>query len=245
MRIAICLGILAACLLAPSIAAAADGPDWYLGAELGRSTASSGPGGLGFANSFGMSIPYGDPALTTSTPASLSSSSRQVEAGVWINSYVGFQAGYLDLGTYSNGFYAHDPHNNICYGCGSPSENTTAFSDTTTVKLRGPVFVLTGRVPLPDEFELLGKVGWFAGSANYDERVTGLPNVISGASDSADYPAWDLGAGLGWRFASHWGVELWWNVYKNTKQQYYGNSSATAVTQFDVKGYSLALQYHF
>lgn len=244
MRIAIRLGLIAACLLIPGIAAA-DDSGWYVGFDLGRTTASMAPGGLEFANSFGMSIPYGDPALTVSTPTSLNSTSSKVEGGYWISPYAGLQLGYLDLGTYSNGLHAHDPHNNICYGCGSPSENTTDFSDTNKVRVRGLVMALIGRVPLPDEFELLGKVGYFSGTSTYDESVTGLPNVRSGQSRSADYPAWDLGAGLGWRFASHWGVEMWWDVYKNTAQQYYGNSSAVANKQFDVRGISLGIQYHF
>ena len=244
MRIAICLAALAACLLAPSIAAA-DDFGFYVGFDLGRTHASEAPGGLEIANYSAMSIPYGDPALTVSTPTSLSSTSSEVEAGVWISRYVGLQVSYLELGTYSNALYAHDPHDNICYGCTSPSDNTTDFSETTAVKVHGPVLALIGRVPLPDEFELLGKVGSLDGSSTYDERVTGLQHVRSGVSYLGDFHAWNLGGGLGWRFASHWEVELWWDVYKNTKQHYVGYSYAAADKQFDVDGYSLAVQYHF
>src|ERR1051325_10543206 len=116
------LSILIACLLAPSIAAAADS-GWYVGFDWGRTTASNAPGGLTYADSFGITIPYGDPALKTSRTTSLRSTSKKVEGGYWVNPYAGLQVGYLDLGTYSNAFYAHDPHKNICYGCGSPSEN--------------------------------------------------------------------------------------------------------------------------
>jgi opacity protein-like surface antigen len=238
------LGILAAVLLAPSIATA-DDSGWYLGFDVGSTTASEAPGGLEIANYHAMSIPYGDPALTVSSPTSLSSTSSEVEVGVWISRYVGLQVSYLDLGTYSNALYAHDPHDNICYACTSPSDDTTDFSETTTVKVRGPVLALIGRAPLPDEFELLGKVGWLDDNSTYDERVTGLQHVRSGVSYLGDFHAWDLGAGLGWRFASHWGVELWWDVYKNTKRQYESNSYAAADKWFDVRDISLGIQYRF
>lgn len=244
MRVTICLTVLAACLLVPSIAAA-DDSGWYLGVDLGRMTASEAPGGLEIANYSAMSIPYGDPALTVSSPSSLSSTSSKVEAGVWISRYVGLQVSYVELGRYANALYAHDPHDNICYACTSPSDDTTDFSETTTATVRGPVLALLGRVPLPDEFELLGKVGSFDGSATYDESVTGLQHIRSGVSYFGDYHAWNFGVGLGWRFASHWGVELWRDVYNNTKQHWVGYSYAAADKQFDVRGYSLAVQYHF
>jgi|SRR5882724_9711271 len=243
MRLTFRLCILAAVLLAPSIAAA-DDSGWYLGADLGRTTASVAPGGLGYANSFAMIFPFGDPAYRAASTSSLSSTSKKVEGGYWINDYVGWQVGYLNLGTYSNAFYARDPHNNICYGDCSISA-TSYFSDTNKVKVSGITMALTGRVPLPGEFELLGRVGWLAGSADYHERVTGLRKFGSDSSDSSDYSAWDLGLGLGWRFTSHWGVEMWWDVYKNTAQQYYGNSSFVADKVFDVRGVSLGVQYHF
>ena len=230
--------------MVPSIAAA-DNPDWYLGVDLGRTTASQPPGHLVVANSFGMSFPVGDPALKLSEPTSLSSTSGKVEGGVWVNPYLGFQVDYVDLGTFSNAVNAHDPHKNICYFCVSPPDYTSNFSDTTSVKVHGIVFALLGRVPLPDEFELLGKVGWLSGSSTYHERVTGLAEVNLDSSYSTDYPAWDLGVGLGWRFAPHWVVELWWEAYMNTTKQYYGNSYAVAARQFDLKGYSLGVQYHF
>lgn len=244
MRVAICLAALAACLLTPSLAAA-DDSRWYAGVGLGSMTASEAPGGLEIANYHAMSIPYGDPALTVSSPTSLSSTSSKAEVGVWIDRYVGLRLGYLELGTYSNALYAHDPHDNICYACTSPSDDTTDFSETTSIAVRGPVLALIGRVPLPHEIELLGKVGSFDGSATYDESVTGLQHIRSGASYLGNYHAWNFGAGLGWRFASHWGIELWWDVYNNTRQHYVGYSYAAGDKQFDVRGYSLAIQYHF
>jgi hypothetical protein len=245
MRLSFRLGILAAVLLAPSVAAAADDPDWYVGFDLGRMTASEAPGGLEIAYYPAMSIPYGDPALTVSTPTSLSSTSSEVEAGLWVSRDVGLQLGYVDLGTYSNALYAHDPHDNICYACTSPSENTTDFSETATFKVRGAVLAVTGRVPLPDEFELLGKLGWFDGKYAYSTSVTGLQNLRYSASYLGGYHAWDLGVGLGWKFASQWGVELWWDVYENTKENYVGYSYASGVKLFNLRGYSLAVQYHF
>lgn len=243
MRLLFGLGILAACIGAPSVAAA-DDSGWYVGGELGRTTVSTRPVDAPVAGSYYFSAPHNDPALVITRSSDLSSTSAEVEAGYWINSYVGLQAGYLDMGTYSDVVRYHYPSAKICYfsRCGSN------FTDSNKLHVSGSVLALTGRLPLPAGFELLGRLGLFSGQATYDESTAGIKDVIT-PKDSLDYSAVDRGLGLGWRFAAHWGVQLWWDKYNHSgPQPYRGNVGLVLYgpyTPFDVKGYSLAVQYHF
>lgn len=244
MRLTLCLGIFAAFLLAPSIAAAADDTGWYVGGELGRTTVSTKPADAPIADSYYFSAPYTDPALVVTRSSDLRSTSAKVEAGYWFNSYVGLQAGYLDMGTFSHDVRYHDPHPTICYYLDCSSH----FSESTKLRVRGTVLALTGRLPLPYGFELLGRFGLFSGQATYDESSSGFKGTLP-VNDSLDYSAVDRGLGLGWRFASNWGVQLWWDKYAHSgPQPYRGNVGLVLYgpyIPFDVKGYSLAIQYHF
>ena len=247
MRISFRLGILAACLLAPSIAAADSGDDgtgWYLGGELGRTTVSTRPADGPVAGSYYFIAPYKDPALVVTRSFDWSSTSAKLEAGYWFNGYVGLQAGYLDMGTYSDVVRYHDPHGGICYQFSC----STDFTDSNKLHVTGTILALTGRLPLPAGFELLARLGWFSGQATYDESTAGIKDIIT-PKHSLDYSAVDRGLGLGWRFTSHWGVQLWWDKYSHSgSQPYRGNIGYVLYgpyTPFDVKGYSLAVQYHF
>ena len=240
MRTSFCLGLLAAALLLPSIAAA-DDTGWYMGFGAGKTTASTAPGGLSLLNSPGLSVPFNDPTLAFTNSSSLSATSNEVEMGYWFNSYVGLQLSYVDMGTYSNGTHVQDSLPNICYG----SSCTSDFSDTSKISVHGMNLALTGRLPLPDEFELLGRIGWFYGQAVYDESTAGIKSLMVSGGSSLDDSGQDLGVGLGWRFASHWGVQLWWDKYNLTESYILGNSTFGLYNQFDVRGYSLSVQYHF
>lgn len=241
MRILFRLAILAGCLLVPSIAAADDFGlhhyDSYVGVESGRMTITPSPGGLALGNDLGLFIPD-DPALTITNSSSLSSTSRSVEAGVWFNSYVGLQISYLDMGTFSQSTHFHDPHSNICYiTC------TADFTRIDKVSVSGLVMALDGRVPLPEGFELLGRFGVFSANIKYEEDTSGLGPGQLGGSDTMSDSAEEFGVGLGWRFSSHWGVELWRDRFTKMGNSFAGNSIRE--DQFNVKGYSLAVQYHF
>lgn len=235
MRSAFIVCALAACLLAPSIATA-DDYDSYVGVELGRTTITPSPGGLGLSNDLGLLIPD-DPALKITNSSSLSSTSRNVEAGVWLNSYVGLQIGYLYMGTFSESTRFQDPHSNICYiSC------TSDFTRINKVSVSGLDLAVTGRVPLPYGFELLGRAGLFEGDIKYEEDTPGLAPGFGG-SDTMSSSDEDFGVGLGWRFSRHWGVEFWRDRFTKMGNTFAGNTMRE--DQFNVKGYSLALQYHF
>jgi len=240
MRSAFIVCVLAACLLAPSVAAA-DDYDAYVGVELGRTTLTPSPYGLGLFNDLGLIIPD-DPALKITRSSSLSSTSHNVEAGVWLNSYVGLQIGYLDMGTFSESTRFQDPHSNICFAdCSLYS--TSDFTEINKVSVAGLVLAVTGRVPLPYGFELLGRFGMFEGDIKYEEDTPGLaPGQLSG-SDTMSGSDEDFGVGLGWRFSRHWGVELWRDRFTKMGNTFAGNTMRE--DQFDVKGYSLGVQYHF
>lgn len=240
MRIAICFTALAACLILPSIAAA-DDYDTYVGVELGRTTLTPSPYGLALSNNLGLVIPD-DPALTITNSSSLSSTSRRVEAGVWINRYVGLQVGYVDLGTFSESTHYHDPNSNICYGACS-LYHTSDFTEINKVSVSGVVLAVDGRVPLPEGFELLARLGMLLGNVTYEEDSLGLAPGQLGGSASMGTSSEEFGLGLGWRFSSHWGVELWRDRYSTMGNSMAGNSMRE--DQFNVQGYSLTLQYHF
>jgi Outer membrane protein beta-barrel domain len=246
MRLSFCLSIFAACLLVPSIAAADDDGfslsdyDTYVGVEPGRATITPSNGSLALYQDLQLIIPD-DRALTVTHSSSLSSTSKEVEAGIWFNSDVGMQIGYLDMGTFSQSTHYHDPHSNICLvDCSFAS--TSDFTDINKVSVSGVVLTVEGRVQLPEGFELLGRLGMFVGNIKYEEDTPGLPAAAGGSSSASTAPG-DIGVGLGWRFSSHWGVELWWDRYPTMGNPYADNS--TRQDQFSVEDYSLAVQYHF
>ena len=241
MRTSFRLGILAAVLLAPSIAAADDDYDRYVGVELGRTTITPSPYGLGLSTNLALTIPD-DPALKITRSSSLNSSSSKVEAGIWINRYVGLQIGFLDMSPFSESTRYQDPHSNICYG-GCSFYHTSDFTDTNKVSVKGLVLAATGRVPLPEGFELLARVGAFLGNVTFEEDTRGLAPGQLGGSATVDSSAGEFAVGLGWRFSSHWGVELWRDRYSKMGNTMAGNSMRE--DQFNAKGYSLAVQYHF
>ena len=248
MCLSLRIGFIALCLLVPSIAAAdVDFGDFnfgdydvYVGAEPGRTTLTPTFGDLSISNDLGLIIPD-EPGLKGSSSSSLSSTSSRVEAGFWIDRYVGLQISYLDLGTFSQTSHLHSPHSDICYGDCS-LYHTSDLTETNKVSVNGVVLAVIGRVSLPEGFELLGRLGLFQGNVRYEEDSSLAPSQLDG-SDTISSSAGDIGLGLGWQFSSHWGVELWRDRFTKMGNTMSGNSIRES--QFDVKGYSLALQYHF
>src|SRR5579859_7522545 len=222
MRMSFRLGILAAALLAPSIAAA-DDAGWYIGLEMGRANASAIP----FDGSFSTAglTTSNNPQFTIAISTTSSTTSSKVEGGYWFNSYVGVQAGFLDIGRYSQNMHFHD--STVSYD----------LTDDRNVKASEETMAVTGRWPLSDEFGLLGRAGVFASHTNLNEVQVSSTFPTNEAHETKDNFASDFGAGLGWKFTSHWSAELWWDTYAALGGGDFG--------KFNVRIYSLALQYHF
>ena len=222
MRIAIRSIVLAACLILPSIAAA-DDTGWYVGLGLGRADASAIPYDGDFSAA-GITT-SNNPTVTITTSTTSSASSSAVEGGYWFNSYVGLQAGFLDIGRYSQNYHFHD------------SAPLYDLTDDRNVKSSGETVDVTGRWLVWGGFGFLGRVGLFASHTNLNEvQVSNLFGTYQ-AHETKDNFASNFGAGLGWEFASHWSAGLWWDDYAALGQ---GDFS-----KFNVRIYSLALQYHF
>lgn len=231
MRLHIRLGIFAACLLAPSIAAADDAAGWYVGLGVGAAKATTAPGGPDLLPS--LSYPSNDPGLAFSNTATTGATSIGVEGGYWFNTNIGLQAGILDIGSYSADSHTQDSDSKICIGavCGSGSD------DSRKIKAGGLTFAVTGRWPLSEDFDVLARAGVFASHTTFDEERTVGPDTVDSVHLSIDNFASDFGVGLGWTFASHWELQLRWDQYAHLGG---GNFST-----FNVRDSSLAVQYHF
>jgi hypothetical protein len=229
MRSFLRLGIFAAVLLVPSIAAA-DDSGWYVGVDVGAAKATAAPGGPDHPEA---AIPANDPGLTLSSTADTGATSIDMEGGYWFNTNVGLQAGILDIGSYSSNFQAHDSNSQICIGavCGSDS------NDASQVKVRGVTVAVTGRWPISEDFDLLGRVGLFASHTTFEEEETIDLHTVYSAHLSKDNFASDFGAGLGWTFAPHWEAQLRWDQYAHLG----GGTFST----FNARVSSLGIQYHF
>lgn len=229
MRTSFRLGILAAVLLAPSIAVA-DESGWYVGLELGSAKATALPGDLGFFPAAG--VPSGSKATITNS-SSLNSTSGNLEGGYWFNSNVGLQAGLLDLGTYSGGISFKDSVPDVCINtvCGSAS------NDNRQVKASGVMLAVTGRVSLSEDFDLLGRIGVFLSHTTFDETLTSDARTVDEAHLTKDNVASLFGAGLGWKFTSHWEAQWRWDLYSHLG----GGDFST----FNVRVYSLGVEYQF
>ncbi|HEY1772968.1 MAG TPA: outer membrane beta-barrel protein [Gammaproteobacteria bacterium] len=222
MRLSFRAGFVAACLLAPSIAAA-DDAGWYVGLGVGRANASAIPydGDFSAAPITTSNNPQFKIAISTTSSAS----SSTVEGGYWFNSYFGLQTGFLDIGRFSENMHFHD------------SALSYDSTDDRNVKASGETLDVTGRWLVSDGFELLGRVGLFASHTNLNEVQVSSLFPTNEAHETKDNFASNFGAGLGWKFASHWDAELWWDNYAALGQ---GDFS-----KFNVRIYSLVLQYHW
>ncbi|HEY1772967.1 MAG TPA: outer membrane beta-barrel protein [Gammaproteobacteria bacterium] len=230
MRLSFRAGFVAACLLAPSIAAA-DDPGWYVGFDVGAAKATTVPGALRPLPE--PNFPSNDPGLAFASSGSTGSTSTEVEGGYWFNSYVGLQAGFLDLGSFARDFHTLDSDSKVCIGavCGSDSD------DAEKVKASGVAVAVTGRWPLSEDFDLLGRAGVFASHTTFEEEETVDFQTVDSAHLSKDDFASDFGAGLGWKFMSHWEAQLRWDQYAHL--------GGGDFTTFNVRVSSLSLQYHF
>jgi opacity protein-like surface antigen len=222
MRILLRLVVLVVSLLASSIAAA-DDSGWYVGFELGSAKASAMP--YAAQESFLGSAPPSQPKITNISSSSLNSTSSNLEGGYWFNSYVGLQAGLLDLGSYSGSLNFKNDYSHF------------TIDDSRKLKAYGIVLAVTGRYPLSEDFDLLGRAGVFSSRTTFDEEdiSNSFPPVETHVSETES--ATVLGAGLGWNFASHWEAQLRYDRYSNLGGGDFG--------KFDVRTYSLAVQYHF
>jgi hypothetical protein len=227
MRIAIRLGLIAACLLIPGIAAA-DDSGFYLGLGLGATQASKASFSKDvFSRNFSQGVLPTSPDFTYSS--SLDSTGGRLEAGYWFNPYVGEQVSIVDLGQYSA---------LSTIGCpGKPCGVSTL--DAPRLKARGATFAITGRWPVFSAFDLIGRLGLAYTQTTYDEDVSALTStgslppshhVESGVAEV-------YGASLGWNFRPHWELLLGGDLYAGL--------AGDRFFRFNVRLFSLGIQYHF
>jgi hypothetical protein len=222
MRISFRLGVIALCLLAPSIAAA-DDSGLYLGFNLGPTLASRA--------SYSTDVfPHGlNPSPDFRYYSSLDSAGGDLEAGYWFTPYIGEQISIVDLGQYSA---------LAKIGCpGAPCGVSTL--DSPRIKARGATLALTGRLPLSNELELVGRAGLLWSDTTYDEDVGSLTSTghfpeshyVKGSASGV------YGVSLGWNFKEHWEALLGWDLYTGL--------GGDRFNTFNVNLLSLGIQYHF
>jgi hypothetical protein len=230
MRSFLRLGILAACLLVPSIAAADDSDSgWYLGAGAGFTQASQAPYST---DAFRVGPPSG-PSITQEY--SVNSTGERLEAGYWFTPYIGQQFSIVDLGRYSNKVVYYSGGFVGCVGaqCGPD------VVDSPRVKARGATMALTGRLPLSGGFDLVGRIGLFYSDTTYDDQQGAISSSPQGtASHYVRTTASGVyGASLGWNFRPHWELLLGADLYTGL--------GGGRFNTFNVKVLSLGVQYHF
>lgn len=242
MRNSFGFGILAACLLAPSIAAAdtsGNGSGWYMGFDLGQATASNQV----FFSADSFNYDSGG-VLYTGQPTGISheqtSTAYRFEAGYWFNPYVGLQANYADLG--KNTTHSHNVTAPLGISCGLSCEDS--FDDSPYQKTKGKGLSLMAAYPLPHGFRLLARYGRFWDQVDYDSGYTPTPGqgygnttMPSGFHIGTSGVAFTYGLGASWAFTDHWQLVLGWDEYKGL--------GGGLTQQFDVRLISVGAEYHF
>src|SRR5690242_17624559 len=188
MRVICRLGLVAACLLLPAIAAA-DDSGWYLDGGLGMSHASEPAPLIGRAGLTTYSSNIGD----------RDSTALALGGGYWFGPNIGFQAEYLDLGQYTH--LVHGRTFLDCQLCGS-----VGFVESSKVKVKGLRFAVTPRYALSTDVELVGRLGVLVNQVTYyDVTNFGVPSFQKYPNTLINF-APDLGLSLGWKMDTHWEV---------------------------------------
>ena len=227
MRISFSLAILAACLLAPSIAAADagdEGSGWYLNGGLGLSHASE-PAPL-------IGQTPGPQLLTTYSSSTGDQDSTAVElgGGYWFGPNGGLQAEYLDLGQYTH--FVHGRRFLDCQLCGSEG-----FVESSKVKVEGMRIAFTPRYAFSEGFELIGRAGIYVNQVTYyDVTNFGVPSFQKYPQKRVNV-APELGVSLGWHVTEHWEALVGLDDYFKVGDSKYGT--------FNLGTLTVAVQYHF
>ena len=220
MRLAFRLGILAAVLLVPSIAAA-DDSGWYLGAGLGLSHASQ-PAPLE-SRSAGVPVHY------RSSSGDQDSMARRLEAGYWAADHkLGVQMTYVDLGQFT-----HMARSVIYLDC--PLCGGSPLTESAKVKVRGETLAVTARWTLSESVGLIGRAGVFVNQATYEEHDNITTSFPLQVTNTRVAPV--LGLSLGWTVTTNWETLLGLDQYLRVGDTKYGTFNVTAL--------SVGVQYHF
>jgi hypothetical protein len=220
------LGILAACLLAPSIAAA-DDSGWYLGFGLGQSRLSAPP--TLFSQDAGFRS--GADVFYSSDSSNQESTAKRLEGGYWFNPNFGLQVSYMDLGESSR--FARGSFQIQCQTCYA----TYHFIESARVKARGVALSVTPRLRLTDSVDLIGRLGIFRNRTIYSEDNNGVLFLPDSHTFEGPGLAVTGGVSLGWDFKGHWEALLGVDEFTGIGDSKYGTFSVTVI--------SLGIQYHF
>jgi len=231
MRLSFRFGILAAALLAPSIAAADSG--FYLGADWGRAKASQPL--LFSAESVEGNITY-----VTQPSYEQTSSAHRFNLGFSFDQYFGLELAYADLG--SRTAFAQETSRPSGVTCGLLCDNS--FDNAPRETERGASLSAVGSYPLPFGFSVFARYGFFWQQVSYDSGVTGTNSPIYGNNDLpqnfhlTQHGTTDtLGFGVRWGFADHWALRASWDDYRDLQD--------ISAQRFDVRVTSLGVEYHF
>ncbi|GAB2586041.1 porin family protein [Dyella jejuensis] len=166
--------------------------NWFIDANVGRTSDGNG----GFAGDFGSTFGYSHSQRDHKTGYGLVGGYRWK---IGQNLGLGLEAGYADLGNFKvqNAFHSHDV------------DQTDA-----TNALHGWLVGVNGRINLTTDWYLSARGGYFHAN-DYDHTYT-LAQAEDYGSFSTTRPGHDsyyAGIGTGWDINEHWGIGLSYDYY--------------------------------
>jgi opacity protein-like surface antigen len=208
-RFALCLllGVLCLAATAGARAQSATHSDegFYVGVGFGTSTFDQSKADF----DAGVLGSFTDAGFTVLNPVSkLDDSSTEIHGAVGyrLNSYFGFELGFVDVGK------LHYSATMTLSGGDLPSPSPSSISGE--VSSKGPVLSVLGTIPLRKRWEVFGRAGLF-----YADTTIGVSATISGVSSSSSISArstdWVVGIGGAFNASRRFSVRLEYQKFKN------------------------------
>jgi OmpA-OmpF porin, OOP family len=220
---------IAACATCGTEATAASEPGWYYGLNGGRANADIVKSELdGDANSL---IATAGPPLTSSSTLEDADTSWSIFFGYQFSQYFAFEAGYLNLGSFT--YHYAGTADLTGFGGGANDPTTVDL----TLDFKGYPVSAIGILPLGPVFDLHARAGVLFTSAEESFASTAGPARI-GFSDSASSQDLFYGAGAAMNLGDSWSLSLDWIKYDKV-----GDGDTVAETDLDAL--SLSLIYRF
>ena len=222
MRIRHRLAVLAAVLLLPSLAFAAD-EGWYVAFDTGHSSFADH---TGFASS--VIAPVRRNVIVTPATYSDGDSGYRLTGGYQFSQNWGLELSDVRLGKQSARTSLVTFPSSI--SCGLPCEDS--YVADAKREIRGWSLTATGSWPFADQWSLFGHAGFIAYHSELDTDVTPISGI--GAGNGSVPPSVSgtvtglkptYGFGVKWSFAEHWDARLGWDRYQNMGDASTGTTS--------------------
>ena len=140
---------------------------------------------------------------------------------------IGFEAGYVDLGTYSvRTSIVTTPVGPI----GTPPGEPVISPGIATTGMTAWSIGANGRYSLSPSWHADARAGFLRASLDTRARTTGSGESIEVARHDFSTDGWYAGAGIGYDFSTHFGLGLYYDYYRARKSGLTFDPTAVSVT---------------